>query len=150
MNFDIVSAGGGYITSYQSDLFTCNYAILDKTTLHCVSKTPISAGAFDTIKLNMKYKRCKCETAFLNTISVENMGSLLLNINTSNDKKSANFPINGGACKTSCGDGIVQQPNDDGVNEQCDDENTNNTDACSNTCERNHSDPAIESNTKFL
>ena len=33
-----------------------------------------------------------------------------------------------------CGDGIVQTPNDDGQNEQCDDGNTNNNDGCTNSC----------------
>ena len=36
---------------------------------------------------------------------------------------------------TYCGDGIPQNPNDDGQNEACDDGNTVDDDACSNTCE---------------
>ena len=39
------------------------------------------------------------------------------------------------AVTTYCGDGIVQVPNDEGKNEQCDDANTNETDACTNTCD---------------
>lgn len=34
-----------------------------------------------------------------------------------------------------CGDGILQSPNDDGINEQCDDGNTTSGDGCSEQCE---------------
>jgi cysteine-rich repeat protein len=37
--------------------------------------------------------------------------------------------------RTYCGDGIPQNPNDEGQNEVCDDGNTIDDDACSNTCE---------------
>jgi cysteine-rich repeat protein len=37
----------------------------------------------------------------------------------------------------SCGDGIVQTPNSSGFNEQCDDANSDNGDACLNSCESN-------------
>lgn len=36
---------------------------------------------------------------------------------------------------TYCGDGVVQSPNDNNQDEQCDDGNDNNGDGCSNTCE---------------
>jgi len=34
-----------------------------------------------------------------------------------------------------CGDGTIQSPNGDGINEQCDDGNTANGDGCSSTCQ---------------
>jgi cysteine-rich repeat protein len=34
-----------------------------------------------------------------------------------------------------CGDGIIQTPNDAGMNEQCDDDNSNSGDGCSSTCQ---------------
>ena len=36
--------------------------------------------------------------------------------------------------KTKCGDGMIQNPNDYGQTEQCDDGNTNDNDKCSNSC----------------
>lgn len=42
------------------------------------------------------------------------------------------------ACATgTCGDGTVQDPNSNGVNEECDDGNSNNQDACDNNCQLN-------------
>jgi len=41
------------------------------------------------------------------------------------------IPIVGGIC----GDGLIQTPNNEGINEQCDDSNTANGDGCSSTCQ---------------
>lgn len=38
-------------------------------------------------------------------------------------------------CPTYCGDGLIQNPNAEGVNEQCDQGNTTNGDGCNSNCQ---------------
>ena len=46
-----------------------------------------------------------------------------------------NLPNGKVACTiTTCGDGVVQEMNGDGITEQCDDGNMNEYDGCSSTC----------------
>lgn len=54
---------------------------------------------------------------------------------------------NGSACITPasgvCGDGTIQNPNSNGVNEVCDDGNTANNDQCSSTCQNKCTAPQV-------